>query len=339
MKWNNRIIRNSVAALTIQALGLSGCMQYTIETTLNADGSGVRHEELMVEEVEVDVEGHEAGFSIASGDFADLMHVRESDRWSYTLSLEDEDTIHVFRRETRVTDLASWADLSGDVHIAGATTADARTRVGHIELGDVQLRNTVRVQTGAVTEGVSFVYREAFYWDNLLDALVEWFVGYVSSTVDAQYPDLTAEERGEITGFVKGGLWSAIDQGLLDSGGDEEERFVSAFIDRAAEQSMKIIRRRYPDGDVESFKNMLRQIYEDEDDKLGSFIEARLPGVQLATATEIIYRLNMPGRVTASNAHDRDGTTLVWEFGLVWEGAGDAVTAPLEIFAESVVDR
>jgi hypothetical protein len=339
MKSNNRTSRNLVAALTLQILALSGCMQYTIETTLNADGSGIRHEELMVEEVEVDVESEEYGFSVTSDDFADLMNVRESDRWSYTITMEDEDTIHVFRRETRVRDLASWADVSGDVHIAGAISADARSRVGHIQLGDVHFRNTVRVQSGAVTEGVSFVYREAFYWENLLDVLVEWFVGYVSSTVDAQYPNLTAQERGEITGFVKGGLWSAIDQGLLDSGGDEEERLVSAFIDRAAEQSMKIIRRRYPEGDVESFKNMLRQIYEDEDDKLGGFIEARLPGVQLSAASEIIYRLNMPGRVTASNAHDRDGNTLVWEFGLAWEGGGDAVTAPVEIFAESVVER
>ena len=72
---------------------------------------------------------------------------------------------------------------------------------------------------------------------------------------------------------------------------------------------------------------------EDDQDKLASFITADLPGVELAANSEIIFRLNMPGRVTESNAHDREGTTLIWKF-----GPGDAVTAPVEIFARSVVE-
>jgi len=56
--------------------------------------------------------------------------------------------------------------------------------------------------------------------------------------------------------------------------------------------------------------------------------------VELAINSEIVLRLNMPGRVTSSNAHDRDGGTLIWEF-----APGDAVTAALEIVAESVVER
>jgi hypothetical protein len=40
----------------------------------------------------------------------------------------------------------------------------------------------------------------------------------------------------------------------------------------------------------------------------------------------------MPGVVTDSNAHKREGSTLIWEF-----GPADALYTPVEIFAESVV--
>ncbi|MGD8867851.1 MAG: hypothetical protein PVI01_09475, partial [Gemmatimonadales bacterium] len=231
-----------------------------------------------------------------------------------------------------VRDLASWSGLSGEVHIAGATAASAEARVGRVRLGDVHFRNAVQLESGGVAGGKSYTYTETFYWENLLDVLIAWYSRYVEETIAAQYSDLPTEERGEIIGLVKGGLWSAIDQGLLDASGDEEDRLMSAFIERATEQSMRIVRRRYPGADAEAFANMLQQVYEDDQDELASFIAADLPGVELAVNSEIIFRLNMPGHVTESNAHDREGTTLIWKF-----GPGDAVAAPIEIFARSVV--
>jgi hypothetical protein len=304
---------------------LGGCIEYRIETTLNADGSGIRHEEMIVDENE------DAEVNVSHADFGELMFVTERYRWTHREEVQDDDSTHVFRRETRVRDLASWADVSDDVHIAGAAGAEAGSTVGRISLGDVHFRNTVKVETGRVAEYTSFTYRESFYWENVIDVLVEYFVQSFVHTLDAEYPDLTAEQRGELVGLVRGGLFSAMDQGLLDADdADEEEELMSSFIDLTTAQAIRIVRQRYPDAGEESFSNTLRQLIDDVDG-LDEFMQ-RLPGLQLAFNSEIVFRLNMPGQVTASNAHDRDGATLIWKF-----GPGDATSEPVEIFAESQV--
>lgn len=326
--------RAFVVLSVLSVLSFGGCVEYTIETTLEADGSGVRREEIVVD---VSADSEESGGSenrLSNDDFVQLMSVGRNDGWEHSLRVEGADTVHVFERETLVKDLAAWSKLSGRVHIAGATSASAGSSVGVIKLGDVHFRNSVQVEWGSVPGGRSYTFRETFSWESVVDALVEWYAQYVDRMVASQYSELTDQERGEITGLVKGGLWSAIDQGLLDAAGEDEERLMSAFIKRAAGQSTRIIRRRHPDADEMAFARMLRQIYEDEQDNLAAFIAADLPGVELAANSEISYRLDMPGRVTDSNAHDRDGATLIWKF-----GPGDAVTAPVEIFARSVLDQ
>jgi hypothetical protein len=324
--------RARIAGLLALLFGVGGCIEYRIDTTLNADGSGSRHEEIIVDE-DGDMSWFSVDHSVSAGDFQVLMHV-DPDRWTRELGVEDDDTVHVLRRETRIRDLASWAEVSGGVRISGARPADAAERLGHLQLGDVQFLTSVRVESGQVPEGRSFTYRETFYWESLIDVLVEYVLVQVRDSLDAHYPGLNSERRGEIVGLVRGGLWGIMDSGILDVGGDEEEALVTAFADRTAEQVMRIVHRRYPEADEKSFSDMLRRIYDDEDDRLEDFIESKLPGVLLALNTEIVFRLNMPGRVTASNAHDRDGTTLIWEF-----SPADPATEPVEIFAESIVRR
>ncbi len=333
MKTNDLKGRTAGAALIVSLAGVGGCIEYNIETTLDEDGGGVRREEIVVEAGEVRG-SNELRVRVSDAEFGRIMNVEEDDRWSYSLRVEGEDTLHVFQRETRVPNLNSWAEVSDDVNIQGAASTSADSTVGRIRLGDVHFRNSVRVETGTVASGKSYTFREIFYWENLLDALVEWYVGYVMTTVSSRYPKLTAAERGEIVGFVKGGLWAAIDGGLLDASGNEEERLMAAFVGRAVEQSMRIIRVRYPTAEAEAFEKLLRQVYDDEEDRLAQFIETKLPGVELAANSEVVFRLKMPGRVTESNAHDQDGATLIWKF-----GPGDAVTAPVEIFAQSVIAR
>ncbi|UCC71091.1 MAG: hypothetical protein JSV86_11925 [Gemmatimonadota bacterium] len=328
MKWTTRYRRVEFAALTVTTLATGGCIEYRIEATLNPDGSGVRTEQMVVGRTD------ELSVRVSTEQFGQLMHVTERDGWTYSREVEDDDTLHVLRRETRVSDLAAWADLSGDVLMTASTAVGVEASVGHVSLRDVQFMNAVRVETGRSPAGSSFTYRETFYWENLMDAIIEYLALRFRATLDARYPDLSAEQRGEVVGLMRGGLWAAMDQGLFDAGGDEEEAIVSAFIDGTAEQAAKIVRRRYPDAEEEFFRNVLRQLYEDENDQLGTFLEEELPGVQLAANSEIVFRLNMPGRVIVSNAHERDGNTLVWEF-----GPADATTAPVEVFAESVVER
>ncbi|NIN72614.1 MAG: hypothetical protein GTO46_11975 [Gemmatimonadetes bacterium] len=319
--------RVQIAALTLTLFGLGGCVEYTIETTLNADGSGLRREEMVVDENE----GEWVDVSYAQ--FGELMFVAGGHGWTHREEVRDGDTLHVFRREKVLSDFAAWVDVSGDVHIAGATAATASASVGRVSLGDVHFRNASRVETGQVAEYTTFTYRETFYWENLLDVLVEFFVQSFADMMDARYADLTSGERGEIVGLVRGGLWSAVDQGILDAADEEEKRLYAAFIDRTAPQAAEIARHSHPGADEGSFREMLQRLY-DDDEPLEEFMDEKLPGLALAINTVIVFRLNMPGRVTNSNSHDRDGNTLVWEF-----GPGDAGPGPVEIYAESVVRR
>lgn len=317
-----------LTALALPVLWLSGCIEYTIETTMNADGSGTRHEEMVVEESE------EAGVNVTYSEFGELMFVTEDRGWTHGEEVREGDTVHVFRRETVISGIASWAEKSDGVRIAGAVARGAASKVGHIRLGDVQFRNAIQVETGRAGEYTTYSYRERFYWENFPDVLVEYFAQTFADVVDARYPDLTSGQRGEVLGLVKGGLWSAMDQGLLDASDEKEEELVSAFAERTASQAARIVRQSYPDADAGTFQALLREHYDDEDRDLDDFIERRLPGVQLAIQSEIVFRLSMPGRITASNAHDRDGATLIWKF-----GPGDAATTPVVIFAESVIGR
>jgi hypothetical protein len=306
---------------------LGGCVEYTIETTLNADGSGERQEEMVVDE------GEDVGADVSYSDFAYVMRVSEQYRWSYRIEVRDEDSVHVLQRRTQLEDFTSWNDLSDDVRIAGAASVDAGTEVGRLALGDVQFRNKVSVETGQVGEYTSFTYRESFYWENLLDILVESYVQFFTRTIDASFPDLAGQQRGELLGLVRGGLWSAVDQGVLDADDEKEERLASAFVRRMAPQAAQIVHESYPEADDEYFEDVFWELWNNEE-PLGEFIEQKLPGVDMAINTEIIFRLNMPGRVTTSNSHDRDGTTLIWKF-----SPADAAGAPVEVFAESVVGR
>jgi hypothetical protein len=316
------------AALVLPVLWLSGCIEYTIETAMNADGSGTRHEEMVVDEGE----GEDIG--VTYSEFGELMFVAEGRGWTHREEVRKGDSVHVFRRETAVGSIDSWSENSDRVRIAGAVGADAESSIGHVRLGDVQFRNAVEAETGRAGEYTTYSYRERFYWENFPDVLVEYFAQSFAEVVETRYPDLTSEQRGEVLGLVKGGLWSAIDQGLLDANDEEEEELVSAFAERTASQAARIVRQTYSDADAGSLEALLVEHYDDDEDELGDFIEDRLPGVQLALQSEIVFRLSMPGRVTTSNAHDRDGSTLIWKF-----GPTDAATAPVVIFAESVIGR
>ena len=326
MKWIDRYQRVTVTALASTLIGIGGCIEYTVETTLNPDGSGLRTEKMVISNSE-DIE-----YEMSASQFEYVMGVRGAG-WSHAREVEGDDSVDVLRREIRVGDLASWEDVSGSMHIRGATTVTADSRVGRIELGSVQFLNAVKVETGSVLGNTSYTYRETFHWDNLLDALVESYLGFVREAVEERYPELSSEQMGEIMAFTRGQLWALIDQGLLDKGGEEEERMVSIFINRTAAQMTEIVRQSHPDADEESFRNFLRKLVDDDDDRLEDFIDGQLPGVNVATSTEIIFRLKMPGRVTATNADEREEGMLIWKF-----SPGDALVDPVELFAESVIE-
>jgi len=337
MTWSKRKNGIRAALLILPMVSLGGCIDYTIDTTLQEDGSGLRDVRIEVTDAE-DLEDLE----LTTQDLMNLMFVSEGQGWAHATEVQEGgDTSHIFRRESRVTDLNSWSDLNDDIHIAGALPSRSASTVGYVTLGDVNFRNRVLVGTSRQSDGsASFSYRETFSWENAVDALLEIIVEEFDRTLQDSYPDLGDQELGEILGFARARLWVAVEEGVLDASGDEEDRLWERAIDRTADQTIEIVRKRYPTASKETLKGELESglgIFSDNfpgdtEGELEDRILETLPGLGLAINSAISFRLTMPGRVTNTNAHEQDGNTLEWEF-----APTDALTAPIVILAESVV--
>lgn len=324
-KGSHRPIPGAALLAVLPILG--GCVEYTIETTVNPDGSGRRTEEIIVSESE------ESGVSRA--EFQALFYAGPEQGWA-----EREggaavgDTLAVLNRSARVPDLTAWSRLSNRVRIAGALPSQARETFGLLRLGDIQFRNNVRVGTGTLSDGgTSYTYRETFTWEGAVDALGEYLVQNLDRAVSERYPDLSSQDQGEIIGFARARFWAAVDQGYLTND-DRADQIQALAVESTVEQVSKVVRSRYPGEDETFLAETLTELYEGDGGYFEEFFTETVPGLNLAFNTEFVFRLNLPGEVVNSNAHDREGTTLVWEFEPL-----EAMAVPIEIYAESVLER
>ena len=319
-----RFGRDLAALLVPVALGLGACTEYGVVTVLVPGGGGGRMETVRVARGGDD--------SIAARDYVRLMNLGEEKGWSHRAEVDD-DTTHVFERERGIPDVSAWTTLTGTIRIDGATPEHARTRVGRTALGDVRFSNRVHVTRGRGATGTTYAYRETLSWQNGAAPIVEFFVGQVNDAVAREYPLLRPEQRGELTGLVRAGLWAMFDSGSLgpDTSGEEEEVVIDRFVTRTAKEAAAAVRVTYADARPAALESILRGAIE-EDDELGRFLDSKLPGLSLAWNTEIELRLIMPGSVIDSNAEVVEGDTLVWKV-----NPGDALTTPIELRAESVV--
>jgi len=312
-------------AILLPAVWLAGCVEYTIETTVNPDGSGVRTERMEATE--------DPDVGVAPESFLEVMYAGEAYGWSHREEVDDDgDTYHVFERRTEVADLPSWSGLSDKIRISGTVRDKAGKKIGYVTMGDLRFRNAVHLRRSADSDGnASFAFRETFTWEKAVDAVGELLMEDLEDALVATYPGLSPEERGQIVGFARARYWMAVEDGLFSADGTEDALLADAAHGSAA-QALNIVRMQYPDEDLESVDRLLIESLAESDDRFVAFLQEELPGLNVALNSKITFRLNMPGRVTDSNAHHRDGSTLVWEF-----GPGDALSAPVEIYAESVI--
>lgn len=306
------------------ALGLTGCVDYTVETGLRPDGSGQRRE--VIEAAESDE------VEISPSEFQGIMGVGEDEGWSHEVVEEDDETYHRFRRTTRVADLASWSRLDGTVSIHGVPQGREMPPVGYVQPEEIRFLNEVQVERGTVSDGsTSWTYRETFTWAGAADAIVEFYMMDLDERLRSRYSRLPDHERGQIVGFARARFWVAAEKGLF-TGESDEDRLFAEVVDRTVEKGTEIVRLHYPREERAGLEELLREVFLGSDDGLVAFLEEELKGINLGLNMEITFRLDMPGRVTDSNAHERDGATLVWEF-----SPGDALHAPVKVYAQSVV--
>ena len=277
MTTRERTTATPLFALVAACCGLVACADYTAETTVNADGSGLR---------EVWVKATDAPDSPAEREeFVALTHLSQREGWTHGFSVEsDGDTVFTFHKSTPVPDLASWSGVSGSLTIDGTTPAYAQERVGYVRLGDVRFRNSVRVARGRTSDGTTTLrYQETFTWEQALDVLGEVMVRSLDAQMVRRFPRLAPEERGQIAGAFRTRFWMMVDAGILDEGSESD---LEALV-------LDVV----------------------EGDEISDEVDKKLPGVDLGFNTSIVFRLRLPGEVTSSNAHRDDDGVLVWEFG------------------------
>lgn len=324
-KWMSGV-RNILLILFLVAF--NGCINYRIETTLRSDGGGRRT---------VTVEMTDAknlNKNVTRQEFVELMSLTEDKGWVYHVEVQDDgDTVHVFDRETEIADLDSWSDLNDELHISGSLPATADSTLGYVTAGDVHFRNRLRVSSSGGIDGTaSFRYQESFSWENGIDAFVEGLVAGMEKSVQEAYPNLTDRERGEILGVARVRLWSAIEGGIFDSNSDDEDRLLEEALDGMTAVSIKILRTKYPNATEEALRERLDLFSDDfEGEDPTDTYDRLLPGLASGGGS-ITFHLTMPGRVTTTNAHEKDGNRLTWEF-----STDDAIAAPVVLVAESVV--
>jgi hypothetical protein len=338
LTWNTSVV--------FAVFGLSACTEYSIETTLNPDGSGQR---VVILEA---TDPQRLGEGVTREEFVEYMSVSEQKGWShYTEVQSDGDTTFVFKRETTIERVESWPTLDDEIHISGTRPFSADSVVGYLRLGDIQFRNRVRVvraDRGLVPRGDDaqrvnlgdyilpagasvLSYEETFTWEHGDEAVVEVLVSQMERSVREAYPRLSSRDRAEIAGIARANVWSAIEAGWLDSIGEDEDIIGEEALDRVTRLAGKIVRATYPTVADETLRERLNPLSDESERELNERFERLIPGF-FAAGSEIHFRLTMPGEVTNTNAHEREGNTLIWEF-----NSDDAIAAPVVLVAESVV--
>ncbi|GMV03836.1 MAG: hypothetical protein AMXMBFR53_01180 [Gemmatimonadota bacterium] len=311
------------AAVSAALMGVTGCLDYTIETTLREDGTGAR-----VERMEVT---RNSDFDLPAADFRVLTRSRGRGWTPGTRVDSDGDTTWVLERRNDIGRLGEWADPSRGTLILGALPSKADERVGYVRLGDVAFRSSIQVGVTRRSDGTSMVsYRESFLWDQAADALVEFILQSLDRSLRARYSRLTEGERGSVLGFARARIWVAGEEGLFF--GENEDEAIARAAEQTAAQAVKIVRVRYPEATADELREMIATIMSLEDGAVERLFVELLPGLNLAFNTKMVFRLTLPGTVGTTNAQHRSGNTLEWEFSPM-----DNLTKPLEVFAEAVV--
>lgn len=321
--------------VTISLLGLPllfGCHELTIESTVRADGSGVRTMLLVVPEdpdgEPITLDEYRAFMNITDEVQlrADGKQIQTIGKWVYELEKKQEGDseriTHRFHREDRPGELEDWARQSGDVHIFASTEEK--------KYANVAFRNTIEMSTGVGPDRRTITYRERFYWTGLVEAIIDYQIDGFRAPLMRNYPRLEPESVGEIIGFTKAAFWSAADQGILTMGDTERDEAFGPLAYRVKAHAMRVVRRHHPDADDAFFEDFVRRVFFDRNETDDDFFDNHALGALLASGLGIVVKLNLPGSVVDSNAHKREGTTLVWRF-----TGEDALAGEVELYARA----
>ncbi len=326
---NIRRKRRTRSALALAgAMAVTGCITFEIDTIVHEGGGGSRNVTVTVEDP------HRLDENLSQRDFIELMSLTRVQGWSSELSIDSKgDSTYFFRRFDEIPALGSWTDLDNQIHILGTLPSQSESTLGNLTLGDVHFRNKVDVTRTEDGGGETLTYRETFFWEHGLDALTEALVKGTDDWIATGYPRLSESDRAEIRGVVRTTLSLGFKDGLLDRIDEDEEAAWGEVLDQVTAVAFNTIRGKHPDATREEVRGRFDIFSDETGGAVLDELDRLLPGLSEGGDAQITLRLTMPGTVTSSNAHERDGNTLVWVF-TPW----DALTADVVLVAESEVE-
>jgi hypothetical protein len=317
----------------LAAIILAGCHEMKVETTLNADGSGVREMDLLIE---ADEDDEEEVMSLS--DYRKLMSVTDNRGWSYGETVqkrkdsEEPKRYHQFQRSERAGGIEELSRMSGDIRIVGTNTND--------KFKDVYFVNAIHVERGFSPGGRTITYRETFSWSNLVESLLDYRLESYRPVLAQHYPTLEPGELNEWFGFFKGSFLAAVDDGIFDMPAKERSRHFNSSIKRVVAYAMGMIRVDDPDADDLHIVRVVLSIFVEWEEIDETAEDMDLMGVVLAIGLDLTMRVDIPGRIVETNADRREThsdpsesrQTLVWEI-----DPGAAVSRPIEIYVKSEI--
>lgn len=292
-------------------VALAGCQHYTVEVTLDADGGGRR-----VTELSCDSPGPtpEAALSHFREGFA----LSESEGWQRVERAEEPQRL-VFKRERHLAAPAEWASLSGEIAIPGRPGTEA---------SGVLFTNTVEVELAGLDGGRSLSYRERFDWQGILPAAAGILGEMGEAALVADFPALDPLARAELRGLLAGAALRYIALEQEDAGEPAYETFLAAL----AEQARATVARVAPTAAADEIATRLDGVLRGGGDEGDQRVAERLPGLDLVAATDLSFRLTLPGPIAETNADRVEGNTAIWVFGL-----SDALLEPVQLYARARV--
>lgn len=304
--------RLPLAAIVLPlAFSLAGCQHYTVEVTLDAEGGGRR-----VIELSCDAPGPTPDAAVSH--FREGFALSEAAGWQ-RVERADEPQRLVFKRERALAGPADWAGLSGEIAIPG--------RPGTASSG-VLFTNTVEVELTGLDGGRSLSYRERFEWLGILPAAAGILAELGEAALVADYPALDPLARAELRGLLAGAALRYIALEQEDAGEPAYETFLAAL----AEQVRRVVARVEPAAAAEAIALRLDGVLRGGGEEGDARVAERLPGLDLVAATDLSFRLTLPGPIAETNADQVEGNTAIWVFGL-----SDALLEPVQLYARARV--
>jgi hypothetical protein len=300
------LIRRACALVAL--LALAGCQRMVAESVVNAEGGGRRALTLIMEE------------EPPAADPGVYMGVTAARGWKESVTDETDNEgklrhLPTHHRETRVSGLADWAGVSGDLRVVAAAPGQPHA--------EVVLDNRVSVERGQGT----YTYRETFAWNGALEVLAGFVADRFRDETAAAYPRLDPAQLAELRGLAAGiCTMGARAADGADGGLELDEDLAIATL---ADLAHPIV-----GGDPARVRDIAATAIKDPAGTFDDLFNRELPGYALAGTTTLELSVVLPGRVVETNGKVGDNGVVTWSFQL-----GDPLVGPRECWARSEVRK